>query len=517
MIVNHQTPLFALKNNIIILILCFFHSSGSSQTLNRSFVEDSLDSYITRALTNWKIPGLAIAIVKDKKVIMAKGYGSRTLSQQEKVDENTLFMIGSNTKAFTGHLMAMLQDEKKCSLNDKVINWLPNFKMKDTWVNRELNLTDILCHRIGMETFQGDFMYWTSDLSGDEVLHKFGRLTPMYEFRSKWGYTNAAYLLAGECIQKISHKTWEENLKDRFFEPLEMKRTLALSSQIEIQNNVASPYTLISDTLKRIPFSTADNLYSAGSIASSAKDMSHWLLCQLDSGKYRGKTVIPFPVIEETRKPRAIVGKSIHPFNRSHYRLYGLGWFITDYEGREIISHTGGVNGFLSSVTLIPEENLGIVILTNTDHNYLFEALKWELIDAYLHLPYRNYSDWNNKQAKANAEKVQASIKAYKDTIAQHHQAPIDISNFAGKYTNTAYGALEIKKTGNHLSLTFEHHPNLKAELEYIKDNRFLCTYNDPAFGIKVFPFQIENNNVKSLKLSVDDFIEFTDYEFTKQ
>ena len=505
------------KITLLIILFSIAGFSIFSQNLTPGFVKDSLDTYINRALQTWNIPGVAVAVVKDGKLVLAKGYGKQSIVRNDKVNENTLFLIGSNTKAFTGTLLAWLQYEKKCSLNDKVVKWLPNFVMKDPWVTKELNLTDILCHRMGMETFQGDFMYWTSALTKAEVIKKFGELTPLYGFRSKWGYTNAGFLIAGECIQKISNESWESNIKTRIFDPLQMNRTRALSTEIPLQQNIAAPHTLVFDTLKLLSYPVMDNLAPAASISSSVTDMSHWLICQLDSGRYEGKQIIPFPVIQETRKPRSIIGNAHTPFNRSHFNLYGLGWELADYEGREIVYHTGGVNGFVTSVTMVPEEKLGVIVLTNTDQNYFFEALKWEIVDAYLNLPYRNYSNLYFTYFKQNAESELAEYKAQRDTIAMNKKTNLNLKIFTGHYKHPVYGYLDIKKAGDQLTMTFEHHPNLTGKLEYLGGNRFLCTYSDPTTGIKVIPFKMENNHVKSLQLRVADFLEFTAYEFVKE
>src|SRR5690606_33130505 len=173
-----------------------------------------------------QIPGVAICIVKDGEVVLAKGYGVRKAGTEDKVDENTLFMIGSNTKAFTGTALALLEHDGKLSMDDKVQKYLPDFTMKDPWVAKELNLTDIVSHRMGMETFQGDFMYWTSDLTMDMVIQKFGLLTPAYSFRTKWGYTNAGYAIAGKIIENVSGKLWNEFLKERIFIPFNMNITI---------------------------------------------------------------------------------------------------------------------------------------------------------------------------------------------------------------------------------------------------------------------------------------------------
>jgi len=504
-----------------LLLLTFLFSGAGLMLLGQNstpaFVKDSLDIFINRELHHWKIPGVAIAIVKDGKVVIAKGYGQQSIDRKNKVDGNTLFMIASNTKAFTGTLLSLLAYDKKCSLDDKIVKWIPEFVMKDPRVTKELNITDVLCHRTGMGTWQGDFIFSAPDLTKAQLFKKFGMLTPLYDLRSKYGYSNFGYLIAGECIERISGESWEMNIKKRIFNPLQMNRSITLCSEMSFQKNVAAAHTVISDTLKLIPYWESDGLAPAGSISSSAFDMSHWLICQLDSGRYGGKQVIPFPVILKTREPESIIGHSWFPFNRTHYNLYGLGWQLTDYEGREIVSHTGEISGFASSVTLLPEEKLGVVILTNTDQNYFHEALKWMIVDAYLNLPYRNYSNFFFEDLKTDSERKQFRYNAQRDTIALHNKPLTDLKNFEGHYINPVYGYLDIRNTYENLTMTFEHHPDLSGKLECLGGNRFLCTYSDPAFGIKVISFKIENDRVKSMKLRVADFVDFTEYEFVKE
>jgi CubicO group peptidase (beta-lactamase class C family) len=358
-----------------------------------AFVADSLDNYINTALQQWNIPGAAVCIVKDGKIVVMKGYGVRETGSTDKVDENTLFMIGSNTKAFTATVLAALDNEKKLSLDDKATKWLPAFKMKDPWVTNEVTVRDLLCHRLGMETFQGDFMFFDTNLSSDEVLQKFSRLTPVHGFRTKWGYTNAAFLAAGIIAGNAAHSTWEDVIRTKIFQPLGMNRSLALSEEITNAGNKATAHTLNENhQLIKIPYGHLDNLAPAGSISSSVSDLSKWVTMLLDSGKYLGKQIIPFDAIQETRNANTIM-EEIKALNFGHFSLYGLGWQLTDYGGKKMVSHNGGVNGFVTGITLIPEEKLGVVVLTNTDANWLYEALNREIVDAYMGFLYRNYSN----------------------------------------------------------------------------------------------------------------------------
>lgn len=503
----------------LILLVIFIFSFGNTNAQPAGlpdFVTDSLDTYVQRALKGWKIPGVAVGIVKGDHLVFSRGYGVLEMGKSEKVDANTLFMIGSNTKAFTGTALAMLVEDGKCSLDDRVENWLPTFEMQDDWVEKHVTLADLVSHRLGMETFQGDFTYWTSNLNGLEVMERFGRLEPMYDFRAKWGYCNAGFLIAGLCMEPIGDCTWSEMVKERIFIPLDMKRSLAFSANLPKAKNAAKPHTVHEGELIKLPYPKIDNLAPAGSISSSVNDMSHWVIAHLNKGVYDGGLVISPEAIELTRKPLSIMGRAHHPFNKSHYQLYGMGWVLQDYEGTEIVSHTGGVNGFVTSVTLLPEHDLGIIVLTNSDQNAFYEALKWEIVDAYLDLPYRNYSGvylmgyTQQMTAKNNA------LSKMRDTVAMKPAPVVSLDKFTGHYENDVYGCMDISRKGDYLEMALAHHTHMTAKLEPLGGKRFLCTFSDPTFGVRSVWFDVEGNEVKTFTLRVAQFVEFTTYEFEK-
>lgn len=488
-----------------------------------AFIKDSLDAYVNRALTEWQIPGAAVTIVKNGKVVWMKGYGVKETGGTEKVDENTLFMIGSNSKAFTATALAMLDADNqpagkagKLSLDDKVQKWLPDFKLYDPWVAKEANIRDLLCHRLGFETFQGDFMYFDSDLTTAGVREKMGKLKPMYGFRSKWGYANCAFMTAGEIIPKVTGKSWADFITEKIFRPLGMNNSLALSNDIKNAANKCSAHTVVMGELKKIPYGNIDNLAPAGSISSSANDMSKWVMMQLNNGKLEGKTIIPASAIAQTRTPHSILGNGGHMFNKSHFALYGLGWFIEEYAGRKIVAHTGGVNGFVTSVCLVPEEKLGIVVLTNTDANNFYEALRNEIEDAFLGLPYRNYSKVYLGYQKSDDAQKEKQYKAVRDSIAMNPKTELPLTSYAGEYMHNVYGKMNINIEEGKLIMRFEHHKGRYGTLEPLGGNRFFCTYNDPLYGMKKLEFTVVNKKVKSLTVRVADFVEFTPYEFMK-
>ncbi len=502
--------------SLLLTVLFFSIQSFSQADSLPPFIKDSLDIYVNRALTDWKIPGVSVCIVKNGKVVWMKGYGVKGMGTNDKVDENTLFMIGSNSKAFTATALAMLDAEKKLSLDDKVQKWLPDFKLYDAYITKEANIRDLLCHRLGFETFQGDFMFFDSDLSTAQMREKWGRLKPMYSFRSKWGYTNAAFMTAGEIIPKVTGKTWAEFLKEKIFMPLGMNNTLALSKDISVAENKASAHTVWMGELKKIPYGRIDAMAPAGAISSSANDMSKWVMMLLNNGKLDGKEIIPASAIAQTRMPHSIMGNGGHMFNKAHFNLYGLGWFLEEYAGRKIVAHTGGVNGFVTSVCLIPEEKLGIIVLTNTDANNFFEALRNEIQDAYLGLPYRNYSKVFLGFQKGNEATTEKDLKLKRDSINAKPATSLPLPAYTGEYKHDIYGKMNIKLEKGELLMRFEHHANRYSKLEALGGNRFLSTWNDPLYGAKILTFTAANGKVKSLTVTVADFVEFTPYEFIK-
>lgn len=506
-----------MKNRAKLILLCLTLFTGNifAQNANRDhFFKDSIDSYINRALTNWRIPGAAVCVVKDNKIVLMKGYGVKELGLNNKVNENTLFMIGSNTKAFTATILCILEGEHKLALDDKVTKYIPTFKLDNKLAGDDARIRDLLCHRLGFSTFQGDFTYWTSNLTREQVIEKMGHVKAAYPFRTKWGYTNAAFLTAGQIITAATDRSWESTVKDRIFAPLGMGSTLALSKDMPTAYNKAAPHTITDGRLIAIPFCQIDNLAPAGSISSSVSDMSKWVLALLNNGKVGTRQFIPEQAVLEPRKAQDIV----YDNGAGNSEFYGLGWFLKDYNGHRMVFHTGGVNGYVSSVTLIPDQNLGIVILTNTDQNNVIEALRDEIVDVYMKKPFRDYSDKYLTQYKAKVSKQQLADKKLADSAALHLQPALPVAAYTGKYFNDLYGNLTIDQGGENgeLQIRFEHHPKMYALMRPIGGNRFYITFSDPEFGKAVFPFTVVNGRVVSVRVKVDDFIEYTPYEFKK-
>jgi CubicO group peptidase (beta-lactamase class C family) len=482
-----------------------------------AFITDSLDKYIAREMAAQNLPGLAIAIVKDGNIIVSKGYGVTETGKSQMVNDSTLFQIASCSKAFTATSLALLSFQKKLSLDDTVKKWMPGFHLYNDYATKEVTIRDLLCHRIGMQTFQGDFLNWNSNLTRAQIIGAMATEKQVYGMRAKFGYCNAAYLTAGEIIPVVTGQSWDTFVKATFFDPLQMTRTSTTHDAIANDKNACKPHTYYQGKLLSFNADNVDNLGPAASINSCAKDLSHWLLMQLDSGRFMKKQIVPFPVLKETRKPQTILD------NRSatsHFTMYCLGWFSYDYNGKQVFYHDGGADGFLSTVCFIPELNLGITILVNSDNCTLYGDLRKQVIDAYMQLPYQNYSAVSVARSKKAMKEDEKYIKTLQDSAALKLPLPVAMKAFTGVYINSVYGKMNITTDGGKIAATFEHHPAMLGKLEYIGNNRFLCTFNTSMWGINVAPFVIKDGWVESITINVNpsvDMMPYTFFRFTQE
>ncbi|WP_026899349.1 serine hydrolase [Daejeonella oryzae] len=502
---------------LICVSLIFLSGSASIKAQSPSFIKDSLDSYIQKGIAQWDIPGLAIAIVKDGKTIVSKGYGVRDLKTKDPVDENTLFMIASNSKLFTGTALAQLDYNKKLSLDDKVTRYLPGFQLYDKTSTELATIKDVLSHRIGTKTFQGDFTFWNGTLSRQQIVEKMKLLKPSGQFRQDFGYCNSCFLTAGEVIPVVTGKRWEEYVQDSILKPLGMSNTYMLTEGMASRNNVSRPYTnQFTGKITELPYDQVDNLGPAGSMVSNVKDVSKWLLTQLDSGRFEGKRVLPWPVIRKTRDINLAMSSRKSPVNPSHFTGYGLGVFMTDFAGKQVFWHTGGAFGFVTNTCFVPELNLGITILTNNDNQNFFELLRYQILDAYLDQPYVNRSE------KALPAQLKGIAEAKKEVADLENRIgkgkpELPLAAYAGNYKNEIYGPITIKEVKNKsLEITFLNHKSLKATLQYMDKNEWLMRYNNIAYGVFATKFQIEGKSVKSITIKANDFIEYDPYIFVK-
>ncbi|MBU2046790.1 MAG: serine hydrolase, partial [Bacteroidetes bacterium] len=486
-----------MKKIIYTLSLALFATSLFAQ--QPTFITDSLDQYIKTGIKDWDIPGLAIAIVKDGKPVMIKGYGVKDMKTNAPVDENTLFMIASNSKLFTGTSIANLAYQKKLSLNDPITKYFPNFSIYDKNASALLTVKDLMGHKLGTKTFQGDFTFWDSNLSSEEIMNRMKLMKPIYPFRQDFGYCNSCFLTAGEVIPKVTNETWNQYVENNILKPLGMNNTYTVHAGMSQRVNVSKPYTnQFTGVVTEIPYDNVDNLGPAASMISNVSDLSKWLMLQLDSGKYEGKQILPWPVLRMTRDVNTAL--SSRKNGETHFTDYGLGVFEADDAGKQVYWHTGGAFGFVSNVCFVPELNLGISILTNMDNQSFFELLRHQILNAYLGKPYQNLS----KDALSGYQKTKADdiekLKTFQARVGKE-KTELALSAYAGTYHHPLYGDITITTSGKDLRVDMKTTQNLTAKMQYMDKDEWLMTYSNLGYGIYATKFKIEKGKVIGLTI----------------
>jgi CubicO group peptidase (beta-lactamase class C family) len=446
---------------------------------------NGFDDYVNKAISDWKVPGVAIAIIKDDKIVYAKGYGVRKLGEPTPVDERTLFAIGSSSKAFTSAAVAMLVDEGKVKWDDPVIKHLQGFEMFDPYVTRELKIRDLLSHRSGLE--RGDFLWYGSDLDRDEILRHVRYLKPTWSLRSNFGYQNLMYLAAGQVASKVTSKSWDELIKTRIFTPLGMTASSTSIRDFKNGDNVATPHASIDDKVQPIAWRNIDNIGPAGSINSNVIDMAQWVRMQLGNGTFEGKKLISPGAIKEMQMPQTVMrleGAYSLFYPEAHFLNYGLGWFLSDYHGKKVVEHGGAIDGMRAAVAMIPEEKLGVVILTNMNGSLLPLPLTYKVFDAYLGGPHKDWSGDMLKALKPLEEQGKAAEKRAESQRVMGTRPSLTPESYAGTYKNDLYGEVKIINEGGKLSVAFG--PAFKSELEHWHYDTFRANFAG-AVASKVF------------------------------
>lgn len=489
----------------------------SAQQAEPAFIRDSLDSYIQKGLRDWNLPGLSVVIVKDGKVVVMKGYGVRDIVSKKPVDEHTLFMIASNTKLFTGSSLALLETQGKLSLDDPITKYFPDYQLYDSISTKLVSIRDMLSHHIGTKTFEGDFTFWNTSLSREEIIRRMRYLKPVFQFRQEFGYCNSCFMTAGQIIPVVTGETWEQFVQTQFLSPLGMDQSLILSTGIGDQANVATPYTTAySDKLNKVPYDNWNNLAPAASIVSNVNDLSHWLFMQLDSGRYQGREIIPWKAMQKTRMANTWITSTKSRKYPTHLMGYGLGLEVMDYAGRQLYMHTGGAGGMVSNVCFVPEEKLGIAILTNNDNQEFFEDLRHQILDAYLGVPYVNRSLEDLKEFSKTSMAQWSEILGWKERL-KSTKPTLPLPSYTGSYTNTLYGRIQITQEKNQLVVHFETKPDLSATLDYMDNAEWLMSYNNILYGIFHVTFEISGTRVVSLTTQQNPFVEYDPYVFVKE
>ena len=457
--------------------------SGSvvlSQSTGSSSIPGDLDTYVANSMKTFDVPGMAVAIVKDGKVLVAKGYGVRKLGESTPVDEFTMFAIGSNTKAFTTAALATLVDEGKLSWDDRVYERLPGFVMYDPYVSHEMTIRDLLTHRSGMGLGEGDLLFWPkTTYTRDEIIHKLRFMKPQSSFRSHYAYDNLLYMTAGQIIPAVTGTSWDEYIKQKIFEPLGMAHSNTSATLYQPRDDYASPHSRVEGKLQVIPLEDLSNVGPAGAINSSAADMAMWVQVQLNRGKFvnREGRLFSEKQSREMWSPQTILPTGEPPAAlaalKTNFADYALGWSLREYHGRKLVGHTGGVGGFVSRVMLVPEENLGVVVLTNAEEDGAFDAILYHVLDYYFHVP---PSDWiaNFKKLKDDEEHDAAETMRKAESGRAANSSPsLPLEKYAGTYNDAWYGPITIRSENGGLTIRFDHTPGMVGILQHWQFDTF--------------------------------------------
>ncbi|MBX9402817.1 serine hydrolase [Lysobacter sp. BMK333-48F3] len=488
------------------------------------------DAYVEGVRRQFEVPGIAVAIVKDGRVVLERGYGVRELGKPDTVDAHTLFAIASNTKAFTAAALSMLADDGKLSLDDRVIDHLPWFRMADPYVTREMRLRDLLAHRSGLGLGAGDLLYWPgTDYSNEEVARRLAEVPLSGGFRAQYAYDNILYGVAQLVIEKASGQSYREFLAQRIFRPLGMDETRYNSDALRSGDKVSSGHAKADfKDLQPAPRMTWANVAGAGGLYSSVHDMSKWMRVQLDGGVYARSgdkeqrlfsarrqqamwsVVTPMPIAEPSVPELAAV--------KPNFAGYGEGWQLTDYRGRKLVWHTGGWPGMVSRVTLVPEHKLGVVVLTNAELAGAFQAVTMRALDAYLDAP---RTDWNAAYAAALAK----SRSKADDDWAKHlaARAPdsrpsLPAAGYAGTYRDPWYGDVRIEAAADgKLRLRFSRTAELVGTLEHWQHDSFIVRWDRRWLNADAFVNFALTEDGKVRELRMEAVSPLTDFSFDFQ
>ncbi len=467
-----------------------------------------IDSFIDNAMTDWKMPGFAVAIVKDDSIQFVKGYGVRENGKSGPVDENTLFVIASCSKAFTTASLAILIDQGKLDWDDPVTKYLPDFQMYDPWVTKEITIRDLVTHRSGLATFSGDFLWLGSNYDTKEVIRRARFLKPTSSFRTKYGYQNIMFITAAEIIKTVTDTSWGDYIKAHFFDKLGMNNSNTSYVQMREAENVAMSHYQKNGEMKTYDYTQKDNAHGALGINSSAKDMAQWIRLQLAKGKYNDQRIFSERQANEMWSNHFAFGNL----------NYGLGWFIRYTNGKKVLNHGGGMPGMISDVTLVPEENFGFVILSNYETG-MVSAVRSYIIDIMTDVEPKDYLKLSKEGWTKRLERFDNEFKRREEIRNKDSKPSLPLEKYCGIYEDKMYGKAEVSLKDDKLFLQFLPTPTFNGILNHYQYDMFYIDWQDEFLTRGWLKFEMDfNGNPNKITFEVPnspDFI-FTELLFEK-
>jgi CubicO group peptidase (beta-lactamase class C family) len=509
----------------LFIVSLLFSLGARTQPLSSA----AIDSVAERARIAFNVPGIAVAVIKDGKIIHSKGYGVRSLNTGLPVDENTLFGIASNSKAFTAFALGILVDEGKISWDDKVRKWIPEFKLYSPYVTEEFTIRDLLTHRSGLGLGAGDLMFFpdSSNFELKDILYNLQFLKQVSGFRTKFDYDNNMYIVAGEVVKRASGISWDDFVESRIMQPIGMNKSACSFDQLKDKSDVIDAHAEVEGSVKVIARSSMKVGHSAGGINSSIADLSKWVELLLSQGKYGPNQIQLYsPEIQkEIWSPQTIMRAGEHGYYNTHFKSYGLGFFIEDVKGYKELSHTGGLEGMVTQITMIPELKLGIIVLTNQEETDAFITITNQIKDGYLGLPRK---DWLSELISSRNKQL-ADSRTITDPIwaeinkSQANTKKIDFDIYSGTYKDPWLGEVTISIKNGKYWFDSKRSPKLSGELLPYKGNSFVVKWRDRSMDADAFVmFRLDENGkadgikMKPVSPLTDFSYDFQDLDFKK-
>ncbi len=509
-----------IQISAILIFLFAFNLSTFSQSLNTS----QIDSLVTITMKTFDVPGMAVAVLKDGKVVSMKGYGTKSLANGGDVNKQTMFGVASNTKAFTTAALAQLIDAGKLTWDTKVTDIIPEFKLYDAYVTSQFTVRDLVTHRSGLGLGAGDLMVFPASnrTTKNEMIHNLRYLKPVSSFRSKFDYDNLLYIVAGVVIERISGKTYNDYITENFFKPLGLNRTTLSLPEIKADKNRIDGHAPVNGKLEITGDTFTDIAAPAGGIYSSIEDMSTWVQAQLDHGKYGAKlqdSLFSQNAQREMWSPQTLLNARKAPYN-THFSAYGLGWFLSDVNGYFQATHTGGLLGIVSQVTLIPEMDLGIIVLTNQQSGAAFNAITNSIKDGYFEIKGENrvkqYNDSRLKSEK-EADEIESEVNASIEMQLKSKEPKLDSKNVVGKYNDVWFGNVLISQNGNSLDFEAAKVPDLTGKMTFYKGTTYVVRWNDPSLKADAFVNFSLDTEGKAKGFTIEAISPLTDFSYDFQ
>ncbi|MGA9212586.1 serine hydrolase [Kaistella sp.] len=467
------------------------------------FEEKKLDELIQNTLKTFDVPGISVGIVKDGKVIYSKGFGVRSLTTNEKMTDETLVGIASNSKGFTATALAMLADEGKLNFDDKVSKYIPEFQMNDAYVSKEVTIKDLITHRAGLGLGQGDLMFFPEggSLTVNDIIHNVRYLKPDHSFRSTLEYNNIMFIVAGEVIYRVSGLSWADFIEQRILKPVGMAASFGSYNRAKAANasNIIDAHAPVDGKVIAVPHDWNETGNAAGGIISNIKDMSTWAEFLMNGFTTKdGKKLVTDKQIQQLWNLQISTPVALKNPYDTNFNGYGLGWFLTDVKGHKQVYHTGGLIGTVTQFTLIPDMKLGIIVLTNQQSGAAFNAITNTVKDSYLGVADRNWlKTYGDRMVKVNAdyEKEKKEIFAKSEVFKKDKNAQIKNEQITGTYTDPWFGEVTISNDGKKMRLFCKNSPRLKGELLPYSSNVMIVKWDDRSYDADAFVnFNLDEN-----------------------